>query len=173
MSPSDFFEPSHHPTALRNTLRQLSALDAPDSRIELKGWDWMVQGMAQAVLDILPTLPHHKFGMYISKMTEDLLSVLFHPDLVWQQADQHANTAWPWEELVCWSVTLPSVLGLPRAHGQVPCRVRTYDVYINTHITEVSLRICIGVHMHWLVACLFHACLVAEDMCQDSSCMFL
>ncbi len=139
---------SHHPTALRNTLRQLSALDAPGSTVWLREWDWGVQGMAQVVRDVVPALPHLRLSVDVGKaLTDELLGVALEMgpcvrslsvEGLELQSDQHANTAWPWDELECEFMTLSSVLKLPRAHGPGDCVIRTLEVYIDTPATEVS-----------------------------------
>lgn len=90
---------------LRTALRQIDALHAPDSIIQLPEWSW-----TPAMLNVVATeLPHLRFSVNITGgLTDELLGALHRcgpavPQLVVDflvlSSDEHCNAAWHWDDL--------------------------------------------------------------------------
>lgn len=131
--------------------------------------------MVQIVQDVVPTLPHLRFSVDVGEvLTDELLGVALQAGShvcslsAWEpklKSAQHANTPCPWDELEFTCVSLANVLGLPSAQGRAPCTIRTHDVFIDTHITEVGPPLCAHsvyapVSAHVPVACKLYAWIV-------------
>ncbi len=102
--------PKHdHAQAIRNTLRQLQDLKTPEAIIELLDWD-CTEDTVRAITIEGAHLTDMSVRLSIDEsLTGSLLTLLLQSgqgisrlvvrslDL---QSDQHANTPWPWQELI-------------------------------------------------------------------------
>ncbi len=57
LQPGNLWYSADHPEALRATLAQLRALEAPGAEIRFSGWQWS-QALADVLTEALPSLSH-------------------------------------------------------------------------------------------------------------------
>ncbi len=119
----------NHTTALQNTLRQLGDQFNTTNKptIVLSGWNWQDDSVVQTLASAIPTLPQFKFGIDTDcDLTDGLLGavIAMGPQLcsvsvprLSLQADTHANTPWPWEQLTVSLLDAGQLAKLPSTRG--------------------------------------------------------
>ncbi len=134
-------DPTNHPTALSNALRQLTTLHAPHTAIVLQNWHWDTH-TAQALAAHLPHLPHLKITVCVDEqLTDELLGVVLamgphvHKLSVKGlnlKSDSNSKAVWPWAVFECKDVDLCAEVGMlvrlphPRSYTGVGAQGHTH-----------------------------------------------
>ncbi len=146
--PGRDLQSDEQPAALRAALQQLSALQAPEAVVDLCIWD-MTPALAAVVAECVPALPHLRFTLVLGVVTDAALGVAIlmaahirklSVHTLALTSDTHANTPWPWDELVLDVCDMGCLSRLPdpAAGGGGEGRlIRVQHIKVDGHTTEV------------------------------------